>query len=232
MNRQIAHIIGVGPGDHRLIPIASQQLLQDADCVAGFKTVNRIAEAWTRPQTRFIDLTYTDQEEGILAAARLAARGEKVVFTAWGDFNVSGNELVERIEQSCGDCQVPLEYVPGISCLQLAFTRARLSAEESLFITLHRRNGLDAAQKELLKHANENEKHLFIIPHTFDMMPAAIAGFLMENGHDSSRPVTVMERLSCDDECITRGTLQELGENPKEFSDLSIVVLPRTPSNR
>lgn len=220
-------MIGVGPGDPELIPVASQKLLEDADCVVGFKTVNGIAESWTPADTDYIHLSYRDQEAGIQDGASRASQGEKVVFTAWGDFNVSGNELVERIESSCRASNVTLEHIPGISCLQLAFTRSRLAAEDSLFITLHRRSGLDAACRELLKYADENAKHLFVIPHTFDLMPAAIAAFLVENGHDPDRKVRVMERLSCQDEHTTRCSLKELSRNEKAFSDLSIVVIPR-----
>lgn len=225
-NNNTAYLVGVGPGDPDLIPVASQKRLQAADCIAGFKTVNGIAAAWAGTDSDFIDLSYRNQEAGLEQAASLAAQGRRVVFTAWGDFNFSGNELVARIERACEAHGVQLDYIPGISSLQVAFARTRLPVEDSLFITLHRRDGLESAQQQLLHHVEENRRHLLVLPHTFDMMPAAIAAFLLERGQNPERRVCVMERLSAADEKITDFTLQGLSAVRDEFSDLSIVVLP------
>lgn len=226
MNNPTAHLIGVGPGDPDLIPFASTQLLKEADYVAGFKTVNNITEKWTGNSTEFIHLSYRDQEQGLNEAAAHAANGRKVVFTAWGDFSFSGHELVERIEKACSQHQVDLGYHPGISCIQIALSKAGLPAEDSLFLTLHRRYALSESQQELLDAVKSGNRHLFVLPHTFDLMPAEVARFLVESGISSDRPVTVMEKLTHTDEQITTGSLEEIAAIERDFSDLSIIVIP------
>ncbi len=223
-------VIGVGPGASDLLPVRSQKFLAEAEVVVGFTTVLKPVQPWLNPAARQIKLSYKDQEAGLAEAAALAAEGRKTVACAWGDFNFSGKELVDRVRSACQPYDLKLELVPGISSLQIALAQTGLAMEDSLFITLHRRGGLPAAQAEVLKMANRNERHLLVLPHTFDLMPPALAAFLVSNGQPGERPVTVFERLTHPDERRHELSLAELAASPHEFSDLSIVVLRRWPA--
>lgn len=225
MTQNVA-VIGVGPGAPDLLPIRSQRLLAQAQVVAGFTTVLQPVQEWLNPQAQQIKLTYKNQTAGLEEAARLAAAGKATVFCAWGDFNFSGQELVERVRIACQPYDLKIELVPGISSLQIACAKAGLAMEESLFITLHRRGGLETAQAELLKMVQRNERNLLVLPHTFDLMPPALANYLLQNGQSTNRPVLVFERLAHPDEREHHLKLVELAESQHEFSDLSVVVLP------
>lgn len=220
-------LIGVGPGAADLLPVRSQRHLSTAGVVCGFITVLAAVQEWINPEAQLVHLTYRDQDEMLAVAASLAAKGRKTVFCAWGDFNFSGKELVERVYQACQPYKLPVTLVPGISSLQIACALAGLAMEESLFITLHRRGGLDAAKAELLGAASRNERNLLVLPHTFELMPPALAKFLVLEGQPVNRPVTVFERLTHPDQREHHLTLGELAESAHEFSDLSVVVLPK-----
>lgn len=219
-------IIGVGPGATDLLPVRSQRFVQQADVVCGFTTVLKPLQEWLRPEATQIQLTYKNQTEELERAAKLAGDGQKVVFCAWGDFNFSGKELVERVRLACQSYNLMIELVPGISSLQIACAKAGLAMEESLFVTLHRRGGLEAATRDLALAAKRAERNLLVLPHTFDLMPPALAAFLLQEGLAPERKIIVFERLTHPDEREHHLTLAELAASSHEFSDLSIVVLP------
>ncbi len=219
-------IIGVGPGAPDLLPLRSLELLKRAKVVCGFTTVLKPIQGYLSPEVRQINLTYKNQVACLEEAARWAAGGLETVFCAWGDFNFSGKELVERVKQAGLPYNLEYELIPGISSLQIACARAGLAMEESLFITLHRRGGLEAAEAELALALRRGERNLLVLPHTFDLMPAALAAFLIQEGEDPARPVTVFERLTHPAEAEHHLNLAELAADQHEFSDLSIVVLP------
>ena len=225
-------IIGVGPGAPDLLPVRSQRYVQTADVVCGFTTVLKPLQEWLKPGAKQIQLSYKNQTAGLEEAAQLAAQGQQTVFCAWGDFNFSGKELVERVRAACQPLQLPILLVPGISSLQIACAEAGLAMEESMFITLHRRGGLDSAKADLLQAVARNERNLLVLPHTFDLMPPALAKLLLEAGQQGERSIIVFERLTHTDERRHYTTLSALAVSSHEFSDLSIVVLPLQPQTQ
>jgi cobalt-precorrin-7 (C5)-methyltransferase len=78
----------------------------------------------------------------------------------------------------------------------------------------------------LLEAARRGERNLLVLPHTFELMPSALAAFLVAEGLPPDRPVTVFERLTHADEQVHNGTLGKLASCSHQFSDLSVVVLP------
>ncbi|MCH7486019.1 MAG: hypothetical protein IIC04_03435, partial [Proteobacteria bacterium] len=62
----------------------------------------------------------------------------------------------------------------------------------------------------------------------FDLVPAAIAGHLIDQGISGQRTITIFQRLTLDGEQAWSGSLEECRELTQEFSDLSIMVLPRS----
>lgn len=122
-----------------------------------------------------------------------------------------------------------VELLPGISSIQVACARLGLTVEESLFITLHARDGYESALQEAVETIRSGKRHVFLLPRPWDMMPSAVAGELMRQWVPSGVEVFVLERLTLSDECISRYTLTSLADSDHEFSDLSIMVIPRGP---
>ena len=76
-----------------------------------------------------------------------------------------------------------MKLVPGISSVQVAMARTGISLEDAVFITLHKRADTGGDLDELAIHyINEGRRHVIMLPRPFDLMPAGIAGGLLEAG--------------------------------------------------
>ena len=129
-------VVAVGPGDSSLMTLQGREILENADVVAGFKTVLDVVRPWiVNADAR--DMTYRNQEEVLEYVESQALLGKKCVVCAWGDLNFSARELVARVRRRAGK----VELTPGISSVQVACVRAGIAMEDSLFITLHQRRG-------------------------------------------------------------------------------------------
>ena len=193
--------------------------MQDADLVLGFNTVLNVVRplldhAEVRP------MYYRDQEQVLEYAEEQVRQGKKCVVCCWGDLNVSARELLERVQRRADSVQL----VPGISSVQLAMARTGISLEDSVFLTLHKRADSGSELEELAHYINEGRRHVILLPRPFDLMPAGIAGGLLEQGIEGDVDLRVYQRLTFEDEQCWAGTLRECSEIADEFSDLSIMV--------
>ena len=220
-------VVAVGPGDPRMLTMRGRQALEAADLVVGFKTVLDVVTEWcggaeVRP------MSYRDQEEVLEYAAGQAGQGKNCVVCCWGDLNVSAHELLARVYRRAET----VELIPGVSSIQIACARAGIALEESLFITLHRRDGAEPALAELERYLREGLRNIILLPRPFDLMPPGIASDLVAAGIPAVRPVTVYQRLTLEGEKAWSGTLQECADLSEEFSDLSIMVFLRSTSDQ
>jgi cobalt-precorrin-7 (C5)-methyltransferase len=146
-----------------------------------------------------------------------------------GDPNHSGYQFVGKVEAAV---DVPVCVVPGISSLQVAASRARTPMEATTFVTLHKSGPLDSSLARLRRDAGE--RHLLVLPRPYDWMPGDVAAHLVESGASAAGTALVLERLTHDDEAVTRTTLGHLadhagGTDPEDspFSDLSVLAVRR-----
>jgi cobalt-precorrin-7 (C5)-methyltransferase len=215
-------LIGVGPGDPEYLTVRAVREIASADVIAGFATVLAVIEPLVTCQQ--LVLTYRNQEEQLAELAYLHAAGKHCVVCCYGDLNVSAQEFVARVERHCGK----VERISGISSIQIACARAELPMEETIFFTLHARDGIEAALEEIVAAAIANKRNLIVLPLPWSFMPPQIAAMLLQGGIAGERPIIVYQRLTLPGESATHTTVQKLSEWQSEFSDLSIVVLPRT----
>ena len=116
-------VVAVGPGDSSLMTLQGREILENADVVAGFKTVLDVVRPWiVNADAR--DMTYRDQEEVLEYVESQALLGKKCVVCAWGDLNSSARELVARVRRRADR----VELTPGISSVQVACVRAGIAA--------------------------------------------------------------------------------------------------------
>jgi cobalt-precorrin-7 (C5)-methyltransferase len=214
-------LVGVGPGDPEYVTARVAREIAEADVVAGFATVLAVVEQVITGQ-RFV-LTYRNQEEQLAAVAREQAAGKRCVVCCYGDLNFSAQELIARVERHCGKAI----RLPGISSVQVASARAGLAMEETLFFTLHARDGIESAQAEVVAAALANTRNLIVLPLPWSFMPPDMAKMFLQGGVSVQRQVIVYQRLTLPGESALHTTLGELSTTTQEFSDLSIVVLPR-----
>ena len=212
-------MVAVGPGDSNMLTLQGREALLNADLVLGFATVLNVVRPWLE-HGEVRPMTYRDQEEVLEYAEKQVKEGKRCVVCCWGDLNVSARELLARVRRRADH----VKLVPGISSVQVAMARTGISLEDAVFITLHKRADTGGDLDELVHYINEGRRHAILLPRPFDLMPAGIAGGLLEAGVRADLPVRVYQRLTLDDEKRWQGTLRECGEIEEEFSDLSIMV--------
>ncbi|MSQ13447.1 MAG: precorrin-6y C5,15-methyltransferase (decarboxylating) subunit CbiE [Dehalococcoidia bacterium] len=218
-------IVGVGPGDPNMVTLAVRELVQHADVVAGFGASLAIVDGWIAGER--LALTYHNQEVTLASLARLARDRKRCVVCAYGDPSVSAREFVELVRKHWPDAPM----VPGVSSVQVSIARAGIAAEDSIVITLHRRGGTEQALAELEETARSGHRHIVLLPRPHDFMPPAIAAYLLEQGAaDAFREVLVYERLTLPGETALRTTLGDLAASAQKFSNLTVMVLLKSPA--
>ena len=212
-------VVAVGPGDAEMLTLKGRRALEKADLVVGFKTVLDVVTEWTsRAEVR--PMRYRDQEEILEYAQEQVRQGKDCVVCCWGDLNVSARELLARVRRRADQVQL----IPGVSSIQFACARSGIAMEDSLFITLHKRQDTGSDVEELVHYLDEGRRHIILLPRPFDLMPAQIASQVIAAGVTPSHPLTVFQRLTLEGEQRWNGTLEECAAIAEEFSDLSIMV--------
>jgi cobalt-precorrin-7 (C5)-methyltransferase len=219
------HAVGIGPGNPDFLTRRTAETLREADVVVGFGTVVEFIADET--DADLLTCGYRDEAETLAAFAERVAGGDRGVAVLMGDPNHSGYQFLGKVEAAV---EAPVRVLPGVSSLQIAASRARTPMEETEFVTLHRSGDLDADLDRLVAAAGD--RHLLVLPRPFDWMPGDVAALLVDSGADPALEALVCERLTHDDEAITRTTLGELrgsaggqGADATPYSDLSVLVV-------
>jgi cobalt-precorrin-7 (C5)-methyltransferase len=221
----LVHAVGIGPGNPEYLTPRGERAIQEADVVIGFETVvNRVAN---KTEADLLTCGYRDENEALSAFADRVASGDRGTAVLMGDPNYSGYQFVGKIQAAV---EPHVRVISGISSLQVAASRARTPMEETVFVTLHKSGDITPDRKRLRE--NVAERHLLVLPRPYDVMPEDIAADLLSAGAPSSLSALVLERLTHDDEEITRTTLGELkthaggsDTNETPFSDLSVLAV-------
>jgi precorrin-6y C5,15-methyltransferase (decarboxylating) CbiE subunit len=215
-------IIGVGPGDNGFLTLKAKQAIEDADLVAGFQTVLNVILPFAK-NAELCPMAYRDQEEILDYAVGKVKEGKSLVVCAWGDLNVSAKELLDRVRRRVDH----VDLIPGISSVQIAMSRTGISLEDVVFITLHKRDGVDSALQELVHYLNDGRRNIILLPSPYELMPAGIAAGVIKDGVSADRQMTVYQRLTHDDEQSWSGSVGECAAITTDFSDLSIMIFHR-----
>jgi cobalt-precorrin-7 (C5)-methyltransferase len=209
--------VGVGPGDLGYLTRRGQELIEQADVVAGFTAVVDLVRSLVNPNVCIITMGYKDQVERLNEVARLHRAGAKCVVVFMGDLHFSGFQLLERVERAC---QHQVETISGISSAQILASRCRVCFDETTFITFHRRGDITPFQEHLV-HVLQDNRNAIVIPRPWDFMPAVVAQFLLAKGISPDHPAEVWENLTRS-EAAWKGLL---GDCSLEFGDMSIMLI-------
>ncbi len=216
--------VGIGPGDPGYLTPRARQAITEADVVVGFETVVEFVENET--DADLLTCGYSDEGATLAAFAERVAGGATGAAVLMGDPNHSGYQFVGKVQRAV-DC--PVQVVPGVSSLQVAASRARTPMEETTFVTLHKSGDIDDDLARL--RSAVGDRHLLVLPRPFDWMPGDIAADLLAAGASPDLDALVMERLTHDDESVTRASLGALadhaggGRQGTPFSDLSVLAV-------
>jgi cobalt-precorrin-7 (C5)-methyltransferase len=218
------HAVGIGPGNLDFLTPRGRRAIEAADVVVGFETVIEFVAEVT--DAELLTCGYSDEAETLSAFADRVGDGASGAAVLMGDPNHSGYQFVGKVKRAVDR---PVRIVPGISSLQVAASRARTPMEETAFVTLHKSGDLGDDLARL--HESVGDRHLLVLPRPFDWMPGDVAADLLDAGASSSLDALVLERLTHDDESVTRTTLGRLadhagsGKEGTPFSDLSVLVV-------
>ena len=218
------YAVGIGPGNPEYLTPRGARAIREADVVVGFETVVDFVEDEIGGDA--LTCGYRDEPEVLAGFADRVADGERGTAVLMGDPNHSGYQFVGKVESAV---DAPVEVVPGISALQVAAARARTPMEETTFVTLHKSGPIEADLRRLERDVGD--RHLLVLPRPYDWMPERIARRLLESGA-SDREALVLERLTHDDESVTRTSLAALAadvdsKEETRFSDLSVLAVRR-----
>jgi cobalt-precorrin-7 (C5)-methyltransferase len=216
--------VGIGPGSPEYLTRRGARAIREADVVVGFETVVEFVREEVAGEA--LACGYRDEPEVLARFADRVADGERGTAVLMGDPNHSGYQFVRKVESAV---DAPVEVIPGISSLQVAASRARTPMEETTFVTLHKSGPIEADLRRLERDAGD--RHLLVLPRPFDWMPERVAHRLLEAGAPDCEAL-VLERLTHDDESVTRTSLSGLAaevgsEAETDFSDLSVLAVRR-----
>jgi cobalt-precorrin-7 (C5)-methyltransferase len=132
-------------------------------------------------------------DEMMKKSISLVDEGKTVAILSTGDPGFSG--VLKPILKLRED--LDLEVIPGISSLQLAAARLQLPWDKINLLTLHGKGN----SKIILDYL-DNGKPTMVLP---DFRVEKLAQFLVDEGINPERKVSVCERLSYPDERISLG---------------------------
>lgn len=241
------YAVGIGPGNPEYLTPRGERAIREADVVVGFETVVEFVADLT--DADLLTCGYRDEREALERFAERAAAGDRATAVLMGDPNHSGYQFVGKVQDAVESHTVeaesasrfrgrdeaetsgrPVRLIPGVSSLQVAASRARTPMEDARFVTLHKSGDVADDLATLVEAVGE--RHLLVLPRPFDWMPGDVAGHLLEAGASADLEALVLERLTHDDESITRTSLGELathaggsGREASPFTDLSVLVV-------
>ncbi|WP_280537131.1 cobalt-precorrin-7 (C(5))-methyltransferase [Halopenitus sp. POP-27] len=231
------YAVGIGPGNPEYLTPRARRAVREADVVVGFETVCSFLTDAMSVDAEVLACGYRDEADTLAAFADRVADGAAGTAVLMGDPNHSGYQFVGKVQSAVDR---PVRVIPGISSLQVAASRARTPMETTTFVTLHKSGDVDDDLARL--RDDVGDRHLLVLPRPFDLMPEDVAADLLETTDaDPSLEALVLERLTHEDEQITRSTLGELaaartdgsaasetgeeGSATSTFSDLSVLAV-------
>lgn len=202
------YLVGTGPGSSDYLTEAAIKASESVDVLVGSQ---RALDLFPGFSGETLLLKARNMDEMMKKSVSLVVNGKNVAILSTGDPGFSG--VLKPIMNIRDD--LDLEVVPGISSLQLAAARLQISWDDVNLITLHGKGNSDAVLDLL-----DNGKATIVLP---DFRVEKLAQFLIGNGINPERKVTVCERLSYPDERLFTGTVKEVAS--EEFSYLCVMVI-------
>ena len=113
-------IAGIGPGSKEDITPAVLEVVQQADCIVGYKYYFQFVEPYVREGCECIDTGMKKERERAEQAFLLAEQGKIVVVISSGDAGIYGMAPLIYEMKNAHQSDVEIETLPGISAFQKA----------------------------------------------------------------------------------------------------------------
>lgn len=206
------YIIGIGPGSSEYLTKKALDTVKMSDYTVGS---TRAIDLFDDVQNK-IAFNVKELLDTLEHGVQLAVDGNTVSILSTGDPGFSGVlNTVLRISDEKGFSKDNIEVIPGITSLQLAAARCHIQWDNANVMTFHGRENIE----DILPVIN-NGKTTIALP---SRKVKDMAQFLLDNGVEAKRKVTVYERLSYPDEKIVSTTLDCIADS--EFTYMCIIVI-------
>ncbi|MCL2115870.1 MAG: cobalt-precorrin-7 (C(5))-methyltransferase [Methanobrevibacter sp.] len=205
-------IVGIGPGSKEYLTKIAIDIVKKADVTIGSKRAIDIFDDINEA----IVLNVRDLSEKLELSVDLAIAGKNVCVLSTGDPGFSGvlNPIL-KIANEKGFNKDNIEVIPGISSLQLAAAKNKLSWDDANIMTFHGRENIE----DILKIVDNGQKTIALPSKSVKDM----AKFLLANGVDPNRKVAICEKLSYEDEKIVNSTLKEVANS--DFTYMCVMII-------
>ena len=206
------YIIGIGPGASEYLTKKALDTVKMSDYTVGS---TRAIDLFDDVQNK-IAFNVKDLLDKLEEGVQLAVDGNTVSILSTGDPGFSGVlNTVLRISNENNFPKENIEVIPGISSLQLAAAKCHIQWDNANVMTFHGRENIE----DILPVIN-NGKVTIALP---SRKVKDMAQFLIDNGVEEDRNVTVCERLSYPDEKIVNSTLNCIAQS--EFTYICIIII-------
>ncbi|MBF4468341.1 MAG: cobalt-precorrin-7 (C(5))-methyltransferase [Methanobrevibacter arboriphilus] len=205
-------IVGIGPGSKDYLTEKAKNIVKSADVTIGsWRAINVFDDIG-----EVIGLDVKDLQEKLENAVDLAKNGKKVCVLSTGDPGFSGVlKTIKKIAENKNFDQNSIEVIPGISSLQLAAAKNRISWDEANIMTFHGRKNISD-----ILNVIDNGLPTIALP---SKSVKDMAKFLLDNGVDENRKVTICEKLSYPEEKIITTSLKEVLTS--DFSYMCVMII-------
>ena len=205
-------IVGIGPGSKDYLTEKAKNIVKSADVTIGsWRAINVFDDIG-----EVIGLDVKDLQEKLENAVDLAKNGKKVCVLSTGDPGFSGVlKTIKKIAENKNFDQNSIEVIPGISSLQLAAAKNRISWDEANIMTFHGRENISD-----ILNVIDNGLPTIALP---SKSVKDMAKFLLDNGVDENRKVTICEKLSYPKEKIITTSLKEVLNS--DFSYMCVMII-------
>lgn len=203
----IIKVIGVGPGSPEFLTAAGAGALEQADVLVGGE---RFLKSFGRTHQELFPLG-SDLWASVERILEMSG-DKRVAVLVSGDtglYSFAGT-LAERLPAD------RLEFIPGISSVQLMFARLKRPWQDVAVLSRHGREEsrlVELVRSGLVVAVLTDNKNT----------PQVLAAEVLASGC-SDRPVSVGSNLSYDTERIFRSTLVVLRESTEKFSNSVVVI--------
>ena len=202
------YIVGIGPGDREYLTLKAVKAIESADLVVGSK---RALELFDIDEQKKIILTKNLVDELKELTKDENIKNKKIAILSTGDPCFSG--LLKTLLK-IGVKEHDIEVISGISSIQIAAARLKISWEDYNILTLH---GKEENRKKLLNLMKNHENIIFL--------PSVLkddAKFLIDNGINPNTKIWVLENLTYKNEKISLKSLKDISK--ENFSYLTVCV--------
>ena len=206
------YVVGIGPGSSEYLTKKAIDTVKMSDYTVGSTRAIELFDDVKNKLAFNVKELLDTLEKGV----ELAVDGNIVSILSTGDPGFSGVlNTVLRISTEKGFPHENIEVIPGISSLQLAAARCHIQWDNANVMTFHGRENIE----DILPVINNGKKTIALPSRKVKDM----AQFLIDNGIEKDRKVTVCERLSYPDEKIVNSTLDDIANS--EFTYMCIIII-------